>query len=200
MQILKSYIDEFLEYVELWSFEINWGIQSLFFWRGQVRVGKLNLPLHSLLAFVSATYVIERPHLIPAWIFFCAAWCMLILMSRRSNHPSPWYRSRSFFFYLRCFLPFLPAADSRGVHIDAGEGVKEQREMEEKRKKTMEEDKMLQSKIATVRRELQQMLAAVNQVNLVTSERNGLHPLSRLLPVQLILRGMCSESTRIPSL
>jgi hypothetical protein len=63
-------------------------------------------------------------------------------------------------------------------------------EMEQERKRIMEEDKLLQSKIATLRRELQQFLVTIGDVNLVTSEnRGGLNPLRKLLPVQLFMRG-----------
>lgn len=90
-----------------------------------------------------------------------------------------------------------------GVTIDSGQGYEETKEMEKERKRVMEEDKLLQSKIATLRRELQQILATIGDVNLVTSEnRGGLNPLRKLLPVQLIMRGKCNhpETCQIKSI
>jgi len=190
MKVLRSYIDEILEYLEIWSFEFHGAIKSLIFWRGQVRFFNLHLPLHSLFAYLSAIYVIERPQLIPAYIFFCAAWCMLALMSRRSKHPSPWLQTKSFSHHLRKSTPLIQSIKSKGVKIVPGEGYTTMKEMEEERKRVMEEDKMLQSKIATVRSELQHILAAISEVDLVTNENGGgLNPLKKLLPVQLLLRG-----------
>jgi len=190
MKILRSYVDEILENIEFASFELKMGLKSLIFWQGQVRFGRVNLPLHSFLAFVSATYVIEQPHLIPAYIFFCAAWCMLFLMCRQNRDPYPWSQTGSFSHHLKSFVPYLPTERSHGESIYEGQGFKEKQEQDEERKKIMEEDKMLHSKIARVRRELEQILAAVSEVNLDTYEGvGGLNPLSRLLPVQLILRG-----------
>ncbi len=190
MKVLKSYIDEILEYIERASFEIQLGINSFIFWRGQVKVWKFNVPLHSMVAFGSATYIIERPHLLPAYFFFCIAWIMIVLMLRRRGHPSPWYRSKSFFHHLRSFTPFLRSPRTKGVSIERYEGFKAKVEMEELRKKTIEEDKMLQSRIAAFRTELQEMLSALSEIHLdTTPEGRRFNPLSRLLPLQLLLRG-----------
>lgn len=187
MKVLRSYIDEFLRSLEVCSFELSRGLHSLILWKGQVKVFNVHLPLHSFLAFVTASYVIERPHLIPAYFSFCAAWCLGILMVRQRNHPSPWHKARSI-----DPIPFVPRKTPFGETIDSGQGYEEMKRMEEERKRVMEEDKLLQSKIATLRRELQQFLATISDVNLVTSEnRGGLNPLRKLLPVQLVMKGKC---------
>lgn len=188
-RILKSYVDELLEYVESWSFKLNVGILSLIFWRGQVRVWKFHLPLHSLVAFISATYVIERPHLIPAYFFFCIAWCMLILMCHQNRHPSPWHRTKSFAHHLGRHTFSGSFGKAEGETIHAKQGFEETKEMHEARKKIMEENKMLKSQIAAVRRELKKLLSAVSDVHIKTCEDgSALNPLGKLLPVQLILR------------
>jgi len=189
MKILKSYIDEILENMEAFTFESRVGMESLIFWRGQLKVGIFNIPIHSIIAFTSATYVIERPHLLPAYFFFWIAWMMIILMSRKRFHPSPWHRSNSFFHHLKSILPFASSSRRKGVTIDPYQGHKAKVEMDEWRKNKIVDDKLLQSKITKVREELQQMLSALSEINLDTHERTGgLNPLSRLLPVQLILR------------
>ncbi len=190
MKILKSYIDEILENMEAFTFEMRVGMESLIFWRGQLKVGIFNFPIHSIIAFTSATYVVERPHLLPAYFFFCIAWMMIILMLRKRFHPSPWHRSNSFFYHLKSFLPFASSCRRKGVTIDPFQGYQAKVEMDEWRKNKIADDKLLQSKIAKVREELQQMLSALSEINLDTHERTGgINPLSRLLPVQLILRG-----------
>ncbi len=190
MKILRSYVDELLENIEFATFELNMGLKSLVFWKGQVAVGGVNLPLHSFLAFTSAAYVIECPHLIPSYFFFCAAWFILFLMSRSSRDPYPWSKTDSFCHHLRGILPFLSSEKSPGESIVEGQGFKEKQDQDAERKKIIEEDKMIHSKIAALRRELEQIIVAVGEVNLDTNERSGgLNPFSRLLPIQLILRG-----------
>jgi len=188
-RILRSYVDELLEYVVSWSFILKRGMRSLIFWRGQVRIGKRAVPLHSFLAFVTAAYVIEYPNLIPAYIFFCAGWCMFVLTCEQHRHPSPWYRGKSFSHHLRRFIS-SELITSKGESIDVNEGFKEMKEMEKERQKIAEEDNMLQAQISAVKRELQQILAAVSSVVTIRTNEDvgGLNPLSKLLPVQLIMR------------
>ena len=199
-----SYIDEIMEYIELGSFEVTSGIQSLILWRAQVYIWRLGIPLHSLLAFVSATYVVERPHLVPSYLCFCLAWFMLVNMNRRKNHPCPWYQSRAFRDYLKLFLPFYESIEPKGVTIEPGEGFEEKERMEARRKQQMEDDKLLQAKIAKVREELNEILVSVSDSNLQTENQSAFNPLSKLLPVQLVLRGRfverLIECKEIPSL
>lgn len=115
---------------------------------------------------------------------------MFALMQLRSKYPYPWQRGRSCVQSIRYFVPFS-GRKIRGVNIEPGEGFDEMKAFEENKKKIMEDDKMLQSKIANMRNELQEILAALTEVNLVSQEGTGLNPLSKLLPVQLIMRGKC---------
>ena len=190
MKLIRSYIDEFLQYLELGSFEVNRGAKSLILWRGQVQIGGINMPLHSVLAFVSATYVIERPPLFPAYFFFCVAWVMSVLMIRQNRNPSPWFRKKAFSHHLYEFVPLRPGGIDNGRTIEAHEGFEENKKLNEERKQLMEDDKMLQSKIAALRRELQQIFESVSDVSLDTYDNVGsLNLMSKLLPIQLILRG-----------
>lgn len=148
------------------------------------------MPLHSVLAFVSATYVIERPPLFPAYFFFCVAWVMSVLMIRQNRNPSPWFRKKAFSHHLYEFVPLRPGGIDNGRTIEAHEGFEENKKLNEERKQLMEDDKMLQSKIAALRRELQQIFESVSDVSLDTYDNVGsLNLMSKLLPIQLILRG-----------
>mmetsp|Transcript_19961 Transcript_19961/g.22835 ORF Transcript_19961/g.22835 Transcript_19961/m.22835 type:complete len:1095 (+) Transcript_19961:84-3368(+) len=188
-RILRSYVDEFLEYVVSWSYILKRSVTSLIFWRGQIRVWKRDIPLHSFLAFVTTTYVIEHPSLIPAYTFFCAGWCMFVLICEQHRHPSPWYKGKSFSYHLRRFIS-SEFMTSQGESVDVNEGFKEMEAMEKEQQKIMEEDKILQAQISAVKRDLQQILAAVSSVVTIRTNEDvgGLNPLNKLLPVQLIMR------------
>lgn len=188
MKILRSYIDEFMEYLEMCTFEITLALNSLLFWKGQVQILGCSIPLYSALVFLSAIYVIENVHLIPAYFFLILGSCMYLQMNRRSRNPSPWHRSHSFWFHLTRILPFFSWTQKQGITIEKGEGYDEMLEREKQRQKTLEEDKLLQAKISSVRQELNSILAALSDFSLQTTEMaNAFNPLSKLLPLQLLL-------------
>jgi hypothetical protein len=188
MKILRSYIDEFMEYLEMSSFEITLALNSLLFWKGQVAFFGFSIPLYSALVFLSAIFVIENVHLIPAYFFLILGSCMYLQMNRRSNHPSPWHRSHSFWHHLMQLLPFFSLNQKPGITIEKDEGHVEMLEREKERQKTLEEDKLLQAKISSVRQELNSILAALSDFSLQTTEMaNAFNPLSKLLPLQLLL-------------
>ena len=194
MKVLKSLVDEVLEYIQMGTYEISSGLGSLLFWRGQVKVfGNIHLPLHSLVAFCSAVYVIDHPHSVPSFIFFSIAYYMLVQMNHRKNDPSPWYRCKTFNkWFPTAFLPFYNNSD--GININAGDGIRERLEIEKEKLRRIEEDKLLQEKIAAVRSELQQILSSLGDFSLHTSDDGvSLNPLKRLLPIQLILKGKCDQ-------
>ncbi len=189
MKILRGYIDEVLEYIEQFSYEMNYAIDSLFFWRGQVSVGKAEVPLHSAIVYFSAIYVVERPYLLPSYFFFCCAWILLIILHKRSHRPSPLYRSKSLFYHLSYLFPEIKS-NEEGQSISRGEGYHEEEEIKRKKKERMEANKRLKVRIAAVRREMQEFLQALSDLSLHTSEGGvNYNPLSRLLPIQLLLKG-----------
>ncbi len=190
MKVIRGYIDELLEYIEQISDELNYSIDSLFFWRGQVWIGKHRIPLYSALAYITSIYVTERPHLFPSYFFFCCAWILLIISTKRSNYPAPIHRSKSYLHHLSCFLPKSLQRACPGVEINASEGQVEVEVMRRRKKKRMENNQRLKSQIAHVRREMQKILAALSDWSMDTND-NGVNynPLSKLLPIQLLLRG-----------
>ena len=189
MKVLRAYIDEFLEYIEQSAHEIQYALDSLLFWRGQVSLGHIEIPLYSIITYFSMIYVIERPRLLPSYLFFCCAWILLTILQKRSNYPSPLYRSKSFFYHLNSFFP-LTYKNHTGAKIDAGEGSEEEERMKRRKKEQMEANQQLKTRIAEIRREMQKFLAALSDLTLHTSEvRVSINPLSRLLPIQLLLKG-----------
>ena len=190
MKVLKSLVDELLEYIQMGTYEVNSSLDSVLFWRGQVHFfGNISLPIHSLIVFCSAVYVVEFPRSAPSFLFFSIAYCMLVQMSRRKNDPSPWFRCKSFMTCIATLLlPFID--NNHGTTIEVGDGFHEKIKGEENKRKKIEEDKRLQENIAAVRRELQQILSSFGDFSLQTNEDGAsLNPLKRLLPIQLLLKG-----------
>jgi hypothetical protein len=84
------------------------GAISLFLWRSSsiipiplpdlrsfsLKWVDLGLPLHSILAFLCATRIIEHPELIPTYSLGCIAWLLIATMEMRSHNPNPWKRSK----------------------------------------------------------------------------------------------------------
>lgn len=190
LKILRSYIDELLEYLELLSDEVSYACDSLLFWRGQVTIWNVRLPLYSATVYLSAIYVTEHPQLFLSYLFFCCALILLIISSKRSNYPAPMYQSKSFFYYVRSVFPFFRQETRVGVNIDAYEGHLEEQSMIRRKKKRMKENQRLKNQIAHVRGEMQKIVAALTDLSIHTSEVGAnINPLSKLLPVQLLLRG-----------
>lgn len=135
-------------------------------------------------------YFTCEARLIPSYICFCLASIFLLILNTRSSCPSPLYRTKSFMFHLKSLL--LPSSQTQQEDdqtINPHEGIQEIQVRNLKKKKMIEANKRLKNRIAHVRREMQQILAALSDLSLDTSENSGYNPLSRLLPVQLILRG-----------
>ena len=190
MKVLRGFIDEFFEYLEQISSEINYSFDSLFFWRGQVSILNVDLPLYSAATYFSAIYVIETPHLIPSYFFLCCACIFLMILGNRSNYPAPLYRSKSFFYHLNSFLPSGMQKTMNGENIHAAEGYEKAEEMKQKKLRRMEANKKFRTQIANIRREMQLFLVSLSDLSLHTNEAGvKYNPLSRLLPIQLLLKG-----------
>lgn len=100
LTVLRSYINEIMEYKTILQYCLSDTLQSLVFWRGQVKVMKLHLPIHSYLFFWACTTIIEKPHMIVPFVLLGIAWIMLASLTLRLQHPSPWNRCPTFWEYL----------------------------------------------------------------------------------------------------
>ena len=104
MSVFRSLINEIMTVKRDTAYVMSDAMKSLIFWRGQVRVGHVWLPLHSMLAFYLSTIVIEKPRLLPSFFLFGFAWIMIANMLNKQAHPSPWRRGHSFTEYLAVLL------------------------------------------------------------------------------------------------
>jgi len=101
---LMSYVDELNEYKYSTLF-IQDGAISLFLWRGQFQTSviipflgrrNLNIPIHSIFAFILFTFAVEHPKYLPSILFILIGWLLLAVMTWREQHPNPWFRTPNF--------------------------------------------------------------------------------------------------------
>mmetsp|Transcript_14215 Transcript_14215/g.21921 ORF Transcript_14215/g.21921 Transcript_14215/m.21921 type:complete len:1099 (-) Transcript_14215:32-3328(-) len=210
MTLLRSYVNEIFEYKSRATYSIGDALKSLILWRGQVKIGNVWLPMHSLLFFIAATHVVERPHLLPSLMCFLAAFAMLGTYTSRVQHPSPWRRCRLIRDFVSILLhgrlqewlhssriedyaKILFRKNSRlsaySTRIQPHEGAKESDSLDLAWKNRIEADKDAANK----RWEMQQQLLSIGDEKIHTEE-GGLQidPLAKyLFPIQRRLRGVC---------
>mmetsp|Transcript_37634 Transcript_37634/g.82419 ORF Transcript_37634/g.82419 Transcript_37634/m.82419 type:complete len:1040 (+) Transcript_37634:105-3224(+) len=192
LTLLRSYVNEIMEYKRRATYSVGDALRSLILWRGQVKVGHVKLPLHSLAAYVIATYVVERPHLVPSLMCFLAAWLMLANYTARVQHPSPWRRCRSVQDYVNILSQGKSLRSATRIHPQEGE--KEARAVEESWKHRVDAD----YEAATKRWEMQQELLNIGDEKIHTEETGlQLDPLARLFPIQRRLCGVCNLLRRL---
>jgi len=100
LTVVRSYVNEIFGYKRVLGYCISDALKSLIFWRGQVQLYDLMLPLHSLFFFWSMVTLVERPYLLPSFTLIFIGWIMLATLTQRRQHPSPWHRCPSFMEYL----------------------------------------------------------------------------------------------------
>mmetsp|Transcript_8761 Transcript_8761/g.16537 ORF Transcript_8761/g.16537 Transcript_8761/m.16537 type:complete len:1050 (+) Transcript_8761:126-3275(+) len=125
VQLLRNYVNEILELKRLFFYCVGESVTSLALWRGQMKVGSLNLPVHSFIAFFGGIYVIERPHLLPGCSFLMMAWVMLASLINRLQHPSPWRKTIGFLDYLYILIHKTNPHESRRTIIKSMENSRE---------------------------------------------------------------------------
>jgi len=54
------------------------------------------LPIHSMTLFFSAVTLVEKPSLLPSYIFGSIAWLLIAVMGFRHNNPDPWDQPKTF--------------------------------------------------------------------------------------------------------
>ncbi|KAL9182512.1 hypothetical protein ACHAXT_013164 [Thalassiosira profunda] len=96
MTLFRSHINELMTQKRYLSYAIGDSVRSLVRWRGQVKVGRAWLPLHSAIVFYCAIHVVERPQLFPSFFLFGCGWIMIANMLNRCSHPNPWLRGHGF--------------------------------------------------------------------------------------------------------
>lgn len=104
LTVFRSYINEIFGYKRSIGYAMKDSFESLVYWRGQVKVGDLMLPVHSYLFYWGAGYFVERPSAFPALILLGIAWIMLANLVQRQQHPSPWCRCPPFSRFVQTLL------------------------------------------------------------------------------------------------
>lgn len=198
LRVLLSYIDELKDkYLRRILYSVNDGGQSIIFWRGQVKVGPLWLPLHSFSLFCVSILLVERPLMAPALICLSVAWFMLVNMHLRLQSPSPWHRCSSFGHYFRILLlgSSLPAYEK----VNSGDGWEEQKKIQDAFKERREVDDRFFEKKEAVEKELE----AVEGISLETKSKAAIIPVELLVilgKVQGIVGNICRLCRLIDSI
>jgi len=99
MKIITSYIEELKEYQQM-SFFLQDAAMTVLLWRGhfQLDLGShtFMVPVHSIVAFLFAVYLVERPQLIPSFFFASVAWALLAIVGWRGNSKNIWTQCKSY--------------------------------------------------------------------------------------------------------
>jgi hypothetical protein len=141
LTVTKSYINEILEYKTAISYCIGDAVRSIMFWRGQVEIFSVLLPLHSFIFFMAASTLVERPHLVVPFTLLAVAWVMLALLSIRRQHPSPWYDCPSFLHFIELLRTGTSQTPIKS--INAQEGWEATKQNEKAWKERLERDQKI---------------------------------------------------------
>ena len=140
LAVLLAYKDELLEkHLTSVVYTINDALQSLIFWRGQVRICSIWFPLHSFILFCVAIILVERPYMLPAVLPLCIGWFMLASMYWRLQEPSPWQRCLTFGHYFRILI--LGHSSPEAEEIRAWEGHEESEAKKKAIQRRIEDDR-----------------------------------------------------------
>jgi hypothetical protein len=175
LTVIRSYINEILGYKNVLKYCLGDAFWSLIFWRGQVQVLNLYLPLHSFLFFYAGITLVERPYLAPPFFLLGVAWVMLATLTLSRQHPSPWHRSPSFWEYLEILHHGKSSASIQ--KIDQNEGLKEAQAYE----------KAWQERLEKEQKEAAERAARQEHINAIGDE--SIHTkLSGMIPLDLLER------------
>lgn len=194
------YVEELMEYKYL-QYYIYDAVVSLLFWRGQVPVFGIYMPVHSLVAFLSSITLAERPSLYPAFFFFSIAWLLIATQIYRNKSPNPWSKTKTMIGFLTSIIA-SKAINFPYQTIEAHQNEEESKEVEmklkmrlEKAKKEAEEYQMEQMKL---QEEHEEMLAEAGDqtadTNISTRKNKiSFDPLKFVLyPIQQYLAMVCT--------
>eukprot|EP00537_Pseudo-nitzschia_pungens_P003533 CAMPEP_0172372246 /NCGR_PEP_ID=MMETSP1060-20121228/46652_1 /TAXON_ID=37318 /ORGANISM="Pseudo-nitzschia pungens, Strain cf. cingulata" /LENGTH=1198 /DNA_ID=CAMNT_0013098153 /DNA_START=437 /DNA_END=4033 /DNA_ORIENTATION=+ len=98
---LKSYIDELFELQHV-LFYLEDAVMTVLLWRGHFDitlplVGKsIVLPVHSMMAFLTAVVLVENPILFPSFWFGSLAWLLIAIGGWRRSSENVWFRCHSY--------------------------------------------------------------------------------------------------------
>jgi F0F1-type ATP synthase assembly protein I len=104
---IGAYIEELWDVLTIYYY-LEDATKSLVLWRSSSTVPlplpnfkafgvqwvKVGVPLHSMLAFLLATSLVENLELVPSFSFGCIVWMMIATLEMRAHNPNPWKRSQ----------------------------------------------------------------------------------------------------------
>lgn len=201
MALFRSHINELLTQKRYMTYSIGDAVRSLIYWRGQVKVGNVWLPLHSAVVFYCSIHVVENLQLLPSFILFGCGWIMLANMFNRTAHPNPWTRGHSFMKY---WSILIGSGGLEATQINPLEGHKETAKLETKWKQRLADDDAkyfkqleLNAKIKSISDE-----ATIRTKTKASANTALVDPLSalagaKLLPYQQRLSGYCKKMRHI---
>eukprot|EP00934_Nitzschia_sp_Nitz4_P008726 Nitzschia sp. Nitz4//scaffold61_size107673//28299//31553//NITZ4_004228-RA/size107673-snap-gene-0.43-mRNA-1//1//CDS//3329555689//8716//frame0 len=174
LTVTRSYINEIFEYKAFLSYAIGDTLRSLIFWRGQVEVCSVMIPLHSFLFFCMAVDFIERPYMFVPYTLICWAWIMLANLTMRRQHPSPWTTCPSFWHFL--YILWAGNSPTQGTNIKAFESAERAKAYEEAWANRRKDD----LRMAEERLKLQEELMKIGDDNISTKTPQSAIPLDLL--------------------
>jgi hypothetical protein len=190
LTVTRSYINEIFEYKAALGYAFGDAFRSLMFWRGQVEICSVLMPLHSFLFFCMATDLVERPYMIVPYSLLGVAWVMIAANTMRRQHPSPWISPPSFWQYLD--LLRTGKSSTTVESIKEFEGHEAATAYENEWQKRLEQDRML----AERRTELESQINSIGDDNISTKVAKSAIPLdllNRLTRYQGLIGRWCGK-------
>jgi hypothetical protein len=196
LTVTRSYVNEIFEYKRNIGYCIGDAARSLVFWRPQIRVVKMYLPLHSFVFFCCATTLVERPYLAPSFFLLSVAWIMIASHTLRMQHPSPWQRCQPLWYY---FSILKTGKSPRLIRsIKSNQGAKEAEKYERDWEKRLQRD----ADLAAKQYEMQQEIATIGDEAIHTKVPMGipLDMIARLTRYQGIVGRLCKKMRLVKSI
>ena len=198
MRLFRSHINELLTQKTYLSYAISDAVRSLVFWRGQVKVGNVWLPLHSAIVFYFSIHLVEKPQLFPSFFLFGCGWIMIanMLQNTSTSQPNPWHRGHSFAHHWNV-LTHGKSFHAAGKVIHPNQGQKEASKLESKWRQRLADADAEYAKQA----ELDAKIKTISDETIIRTKAkaNGalVDPISavagaHLLPYQQRLSGYCN--------
>ena len=200
MKNLNLYKEELTSYSSL-LYYLTDAIESLLFWRPQVRVlGSIWLPIHSLGFFLACVILAENPYYYPSFFCFGIAWFLFAVQHWRNNClPNPWGKTKTFseIFMMLALGKSLKGPVSIAAHENEEESNKFDEEFQARVKAAEERAAKIQEEQMKALEEHEKLMADIGDqtADTDTSTKGGgisinlLKPI--LYPIQQYLRMAC---------
>lgn len=200
MSLFRSHINEILAQKRHATYVLSDSVRSLVFWRGQIKVGNVWLPLHSAIVFYFSIHVVENLHLLPSFVLFGCGWILIANMLHRVSHPNPWRCGHSFAYYWNILVYGQSSQDNRRIEVQPYEGQKEANDLEEKWRQRLADDDAkyakqldLDAKIKTISDDAVIRTKAKAKANAALVDPISAVAGARLLPYQQRLARYCNR-------